>query len=207
MSRAVYGGLLINLPKGSPMSTVPPAAPSVQLRVPTDGDALSWHRAFDDPEVMEFFGGTSAELSLYEEWTALPQALSFVRAGETPFAGTTPNSATACGPCSARTVRWSASPVHSRGRRPRTARWARPRSAGGSAGRPGAGVTPPPPHAARLTLERLRAAGVERVVAAIDSRNERSIAVARRLGMERAETFTTERSGQVVQCFRLALNA
>lgn len=49
------------------MSTVPPAAPSVQLRVQTDEDALSWHRAFDDPEVMEFFGGTPAELSLYME--------------------------------------------------------------------------------------------------------------------------------------------
>lgn len=61
--------------------------------------------------------------------------------------------------------------------------------------------------AARLTPERLRAAGVERVVAAIDSRNERSIAVARRLGTKRAETFTTERSEQVVQCFRPALNA
>lgn len=61
--------------------------------------------------------------------------------------------------------------------------------------------------AARLTLERLRAAGVERVVAAIGSRNERSITVARRLGTERAETFTTERSRQVVQSFRPALNA
>ncbi|MGW5275457.1 hypothetical protein ACWEQP_23350 [Streptomyces sp. NPDC004044] len=41
----------------------------------------------------------------------------------------------------------------------------------------------------------------------IDSRNERSIAVTRRLGTERAETFTTERSRQVVQCFRPALSA
>lgn len=44
-------------------------------------------------------------------------------------------------------------------------------------------------------------------MAAIGSRNERSITVARRLGTERAETFTTERSGQVVQSFRPALNA
>lgn len=143
--------------------------------------------------------------SLYEEWTALPQALSFVRAGETPFAGTTPNSATACGPCSARNGEvvgftgaqsWPQTaygPVGEIeiGRRLGRAAWGRGYATA----------------AARLTLERLRAAGVKRVVAAIDSRNERSIAVARRLGMERAETFTTEQSGQAVQCFRLALNA
>ena len=66
MSRAVYGGLLNNPPKGSLMSIapVPPTAPApaVRLRVPTDEDALFWHRIFDDPEVMEFFGGRSAEL-------------------------------------------------------------------------------------------------------------------------------------------------
>ncbi|GHF85383.1 hypothetical protein GCM10018787_37750 [Streptomyces thermodiastaticus] len=39
---------------------------------------------------------------------------------------------------------------------------------------------------ARLTLERLRAAGVPRVVAVVDARDARSAAVARRLGMRRA---------------------
>jgi RimJ/RimL family protein N-acetyltransferase len=59
--------------------------------------------------------------------------------------------------------------------------------------------------AARTTLERVRAAGVERVVAMVNSRNERSIAVARRLGMELAETFTTPVSQQSGYCFRLEL--
>ena len=31
--------------------------PAVQLRVPTDEDAVAWHRIFDDPDVMEFHGG------------------------------------------------------------------------------------------------------------------------------------------------------
>ncbi|MFD4945825.1 GNAT family N-acetyltransferase [Streptomyces sp. NPDC058239] len=174
------------------MSTVPPVAPSVQLRVPTDEDALSWHRAFDDPEVMEFFGGTSAELSLYEEWTArqrrhdaeLGYCLWTVLGedGEVAgFTGAQPWPQTAYGPVGEIEIGW---------------RLARPAWGRGYA-----------TAAARLTLDRLRAAGVERVVATIDARNERSIAVARRLGMERAESFTAERAGQVVQCFRLALNA
>ncbi|WSA78377.1 GNAT family N-acetyltransferase [Streptomyces sp. NBC_01799] len=186
------------------MSTVPPAAPSVQLCVPTDEDALSWHRAFDDPEVMEFFGGTPAELSLrgvdrpspssqlrssrgdpirrhdaelgYCLWTVLGEDGEVVG-----FTGAQPWPQTAYGPAGETEIGW----------RLGRAAWGRGYATA----------------AARLTLERLRAAGVERVVAAIDSRNERSIAVARRLGMERAETFTPEQSGQMVQCFRLALNA
>ncbi|MGC5410401.1 GNAT family N-acetyltransferase, partial [Streptomyces sp. DT225] len=46
---------------------------------------------------------------------------------------------------------------------------------------------------------------VERVVAVVDVLNERSAAVARRLGMEPAETFTTSLPGQEVRCFRLEL--
>lgn len=46
------------------------ALPDVRLRVPTDEDAFAWHRIFDDPDVMEFHGGRSAELSVYEELTA-----------------------------------------------------------------------------------------------------------------------------------------
>ena len=46
------------------------ALPVVRLRVPTDEDALAWHRAFAHPDVMEFHGGRAAELSAYEELTA-----------------------------------------------------------------------------------------------------------------------------------------
>ncbi|MYV62348.1 GNAT family N-acetyltransferase, partial [Streptomyces sp. SID4931] len=46
------------------------SAPAVRLRVPTDEDALTWYRVFDDPEVMEFFGGRRADFSVYEELTA-----------------------------------------------------------------------------------------------------------------------------------------
>ena len=45
-------------------------SPVVRLRVPTDEDAIAWHRIFDDPDVMEFHGGKPAELSVYEELTA-----------------------------------------------------------------------------------------------------------------------------------------
>ena len=61
--------------------------------------------------------------------------------------------------------------------------------------------------AARTTLERVRAAGVERVVAMVDALNERSIAVTRRLGMELAETFTTPQSQRKGYCFRLELSS
>ncbi|WP_406421425.1 GNAT family N-acetyltransferase [Streptomyces sp. NBC_00873] len=174
------------------MSTVPPAVPSVHLRVPTDEDAVAWHRAFDDPEVMEFFGGTSAELSLYEEWTARQRRhdaeLGFClwtvldEDGEVlGFTGAQPWPQTAYGPVGEVEIGW----------RLGRAAWGRGYATA----------------AARLTLERVRAAGVDRVVAAIDPRNERSIAVARRLGMERAESFTTTDPGQEVCCFRLGLEA
>ncbi|WP_328512299.1 GNAT family N-acetyltransferase [Streptomyces sp. NBC_00376] len=172
------------------MSTVLPGAPSVRLRVPTDEDTLSWHRAFDDPEVMEFFGGASEELSMYEEWTARQRRLDaelgyclWTVLGEdgevAGFTGAQPWPRTDYGPVGETEIGW------------RLARstWGRGYATA----------------AARLTLERLRAAGVERVVATIDAGNERSIAVARRLGMERAESFTTPGTGREVVCFRLAL--
>ncbi|MER6114393.1 GNAT family N-acetyltransferase [Streptomyces sp. NPDC001743] len=173
------------------MSLAPPALPVVQLRVPTDEDAVAWHRVFDDPEVMEFFGGTSDELSMYEEWTArqrrhdaeLGYCLWTVLDGDGEvlgFTGAQPWPHDAYGPVGETEIGW------------RLARraWGRGYATA----------------AARLTLERLRAAGVERVVATIDARNERSIAVAGRLGMERAESFTTPRAGQEAWCFRLELN-
>ncbi|MEU9092592.1 GNAT family N-acetyltransferase [Streptomyces sp. NPDC087901] len=173
------------------MSIAPPALPVVQLRVPTDEDAVAWHRAFDDPEVMEFFGGASDELSMYEEWTARQRRhdaeLGFCLwtvldgSGEVlGFTGAQPWPQSAYGPVGEIEIGW---------RLTRSA-WGR------------GYVTA----AARLTLERLRAAGVERVVATIDALNERSIAVARRLGMEEAESFTTPREGQEARCFRLELN-
>ncbi|MEU0628725.1 GNAT family N-acetyltransferase [Streptomyces sp. NPDC005989] len=172
------------------MSTTLPGAPSLQLRVPTDEDALSWHRAFDDPEVMEFFGGASEELSMYEEWTARQRRLDaelgyclWTVLGEdgevAGFTGAQPWPRTDHGPVGETEIGW---------RLARSA-WGRGYATA----------------AARLTLERLRAAGVERVVATIDAGNERSIAVARRLGMERAESFAAPGTGREVVCFRLAL--
>ncbi|WP_335933650.1 GNAT family N-acetyltransferase [Streptomyces sp. PTD5-9] len=166
------------------------SAPRIHLRVPTDEDAFAWHRAFDDPEVMEFFGGTPAELSVYEELTArqrrhdaeLGHCLWTVvdEDGEVVgFTGAQPWPHTAFGPVGEIEIGW---------------RLARPAWGRGYA-----------TAAARLTLERLRAAGVARVVAVIDAQNARSIAVARRLGMERAEGITTPRSGRRGFCFRLEL--
>ena len=59
--------------------------------------------------------------------------------------------------------------------------------------------------AARATLERMRALGVREVVAMINTRNARSVAVAVRLGMRRAETYTSPVSKQEAYCFRLEL--
>ena len=61
--------------------------------------------------------------------------------------------------------------------------------------------------AALTTLERLRAAGVPKVVAMVRPGNERSVAVTRRLGMELAETFPHPRFKEDALCFRLDLRA
>jgi RimJ/RimL family protein N-acetyltransferase len=164
--------------------------PVIQLRVPTDEDAVIWHRVFDDPEVMEFHGGRAAELSVYEEltarqrrhdaehgfclWTMLDEDGEVVG-----FTGAQPWPHEDFGPVGEIEIGW---------RLARSA-WGRGYATA----------------AARTTLERVRAAGVERVVAMVNSRNERSIAVARRLGMELAETFTTPVSQQSGYCFRLEL--
>ncbi|MEU6311370.1 GNAT family N-acetyltransferase [Streptomyces sp. NPDC047014] len=151
--------------------------PAAQLRVPTDEDAHAWHRAFDDPDVMEFLGGR-AELSLYEEFTAR-QRLHDARLGYClwtlldeegaviGFTGAQPWPREDWGPVGEIEIGW---------RLARSA-WGR-----GYA------------HAAALaTLERVRAAGVPHVVAMIDARNARSVAVAERLGMTLAEEFTSPR--------------
>ena len=59
--------------------------------------------------------------------------------------------------------------------------------------------------AARETLQRVRAAGVAEVVAMVNARNARSIAVTERLGMRLAEVFTIPSSEQRGHCYRLAL--
>lgn len=58
--------------------------------------------------------------------------------------------------------------------------------------------------AAQMTLERVRAAGVPGVVAMVDARNARSIAVTERLGMRLAEVFTTPEPKREGRCYRLA---
>ncbi|MET7357620.1 GNAT family N-acetyltransferase [Streptomyces sp. NPDC005562] len=173
-----------------------PLLPAVELRVPTHEDAFVWHRLFDDPEVMEFFGGSSAELSMYEELTARQRRHDAERSyclwtvldeGGAPigFAGAQPWPRD-WGPTGEIEIGW---------------RFARAAWGKGYASA-----------AARATVERLRAAGVPSVVAMVDAGNERSIAVTRRLGMERAETFTTppripgdDGSRRVAHCFRLVL--
>ncbi|MER7760835.1 GNAT family N-acetyltransferase [Streptomyces sp. NPDC097619] len=147
--------------------------PTVRLRVPTEEDALAWHRIFADPEVMEFQGGAPAELSVYEEltarqrmhdatlgvcfWTLLDEedrVIGFTGAQPWPRDW---------GPVGEIEIGW---------------RLARPYWGRGY-------VTA----AARETLERVRSAGIPRVVAMVDSLNTRSIAVAERLGMTLEETF------------------
>ncbi|WP_411576941.1 GNAT family N-acetyltransferase [Streptomyces sp. SCSIO ZS0520] len=163
--------------------------PAVDLRVPTDEDAYAWHRVFADPEVMEFHGGRSAELSVYEEltarqrrhdaergfclWTMLGpggEVLGFTGAQPWPHSW---------GPAGEIEIGWRLGRDY----------WGRGYATA----------------AAETTLERLRAAGVGRVVAMVDARNARSVAVTRRLGMELAETFLTPVSRREGHCYRLAL--
>ncbi|MEV7285559.1 GNAT family N-acetyltransferase [Streptomyces sp. NPDC093252] len=166
-----------------------PALPAVRLRVPTDEDAMAWHRVFDDPEVMEFHGGRSSEPSVYEEltarqrrhdaeygfclWTVLDerdQVLGFT--GAQPWPGD-------WGPQGEIEIGWRLGRAH----------W-------------GKGYVTA---AARLTLERLRNGRTARVVAMVNARNTRSIAVTQRLGMRLAETFMTPETRQQGHCYRLDL--
>ncbi|MFC8200373.1 GNAT family N-acetyltransferase [Streptomyces sp. NPDC060006] len=165
------------------------ALPVVHLRVPTDEDAFAWHRAFDHPDVMEFHGGRSAELSVYEEltarqrrhdaehgfcfWTMLDEegrVIGFTGAQPWPHEW---------GPKGEIEIGWRLGREY----------WGR------------GYVTA----AAQATLERVRATGVPSVVAMVNARNQRSIAVTRRLGMELVESFTSPKSQQVGHCYRLAL--
>ncbi len=161
----------------------------VHLRVPTDEDAFAWHRVFDHPDVMEFHGGRSAELSVYEELTARQ------RRHDAEF-----------GFCLWTVLDEEKRVIGFTGAQPWPHEWG-PRGEveiGWRLGREywGRGYVTA---AARATLDRVRAAGVAGVVAMVNSRNERSIAVTGRLGMELAETFTSPTSDQFGHCYRLAL--
>ncbi|WP_431035885.1 GNAT family N-acetyltransferase [Streptomyces sp. P6-2-1] len=162
------------------MTTSPPAsglvrpAPVLALRVPTDEDAYHWHRAFADPEVMEFDGGRPAELSVYQELTARQRrhdaelgyclwTLTDADGEVVGFTGAQPGPHPHFGTGGAVEIGW---------RLARTA-WGRGYATA----------------AARTTLDRLRAAGVPSVVAMVRERDTRSLAVAERLGMRQAETF------------------
>ncbi|MCQ4214624.1 MULTISPECIES: GNAT family N-acetyltransferase [Streptomyces] len=162
--------------------------PAVELRVPTHEDAFAWHRVFDDPDVMEFHGGASAELSVYEELTARQRRHDAERgfclwtmtddAGQViGFTGAQPWERE-WGPVGEIEIGWRLGRAH----------W-------------GQGYATA---AALATVERVRAAGLGSVVAMVDARNERSIAVTRRLGMDLAETFVTP-TGRQGHCFRLVL--
>ncbi|WP_436844094.1 GNAT family N-acetyltransferase [Streptomyces subrutilus] len=148
--------------------------PAVQMRVPTHEDAHAWHGVFDDPHVMEFLGGP-AELSSYVEitarqrmhdaqlgyclWTLLDEEGSVLG-----FTGAQPwPREKEWGPVGEIEIGW---------RLGRSA-WGRGYAYA----------------AALATLERVRGAGVPRVVAMIEDTNARSVAVAERLGMTLAERF------------------
>ncbi|MFE2373946.1 GNAT family N-acetyltransferase [Streptomyces sp. NPDC059398] len=166
-------------------------APVVRLRVPTEEDAHAWHRVFDDPDVMEFHGGASKELSEYEELTARQRRHDAERGfclwtvldgdGEVlGFTGAQPWPYENFGPVGQVEIGWRLGRAH----------W-------------GHGYVTT---AARMTLERVRAAGVGEVFAMVDAENARSVAVTRRLGMELHETFTTPVSKRTGHCFRLDLS-
>lgn len=165
------------------------ALPVVRLRVPTDEDAFAWHRIFADPAVMRFHGGRTAELSVYEELTARQRrhdaehgfCLWTMLDGSDDvigFTGAQPWPGE-WGPKGEIEIGWRLARAH----------W-------------GKGYVTA---AALTTLERVRAAGVPRVVAMVRPANERSVAVTRRLGMERAEVFTHPALGEPAHCYRLDL--
>ncbi|KOT45569.1 acetyltransferase [Streptomyces caelestis] len=159
------------------------------MRVPTDEDAVTWHRIFDHPDVMEFHGGRAAELSVYEELTARQRRHDAERgfclwsmldeSGRViGFTGAQPWERD-WGPTGEIEIGWRLAREH----------W-------------GKGYVTA---AALETLERVRAAGPTGVVAMVDARNARSTAVARRLGMRLAETFTIPSSRREGHCYRLDL--
>ncbi|MFI6687589.1 GNAT family N-acetyltransferase [Streptomyces sp. NPDC050485] len=163
--------------------------PAVRLRVPTEEDAYAWHRVFDDPEVMEFLGGGSAEVSFYEEltarqrkheaergfclWTLLDEDDEVVG-----FTGAQPWPRD-WGPAGEIEIGWRLGRAH----------WGRGYATA----------------AARATLARVRATDLDHVVAMVNPLNRRSVAVTERLGMTLSRTYTSPVSGVEALCFRLDL--
>ncbi|QZY16749.1 GNAT family N-acetyltransferase [Streptomyces decoyicus] len=169
----------------------PPAnrpLPAVELRVPTEEDAMNWHRVFNDPDVMEFHGGVPAELSVYEELAAR-QRRHHAELGFCLFTLLDPADGAVIGFTGAQPWPRDWGPVGEIeiGWRLGRAYW-------------GKGYATA---AARTALEAVRTAGVRHVVAMVDARNERSIAVTRRLGMRQAETVITPQGKQTAYCHRL----
>ncbi|MGX1756996.1 GNAT family N-acetyltransferase [Streptomyces lydicus] len=162
--------------------------PAVELRVPTEEDALNWHRVFNDPDVMEFHGGAPAELSVYEELTAR-QRRHHAERGFCLYTLVDPADGAVLGFTGAQPWPWDWGPAGEIeiGWRLGRASW-------------GKGYATA---AAQAALETVRAAGVPRVVSVIDARNERSIAVTRRLGMRQAERVITPEGKRVAYCHRL----
>ncbi|MFI9356371.1 GNAT family N-acetyltransferase [Streptomyces lydicus] len=168
----------------------PPALPAVELRVPTDEDALNWHRVFNDPEVMEFHGGSPAELSVYEELTAR-QRRHHAELGFCLYTLLDPADGAVIGFTGAQPWPrdWGPAGEIEIGWRLGRAYWGRGYATA----------------AATAALASVRAAGVRHVVAMVDARNERSTAVTRRLGMRRAETVIPPEGNRTAYCHRLEL--
>ncbi|MFJ4747509.1 GNAT family N-acetyltransferase [Streptomyces albogriseolus] len=165
------------------------ALPAVRLRVPTDEDAVTWHRIFAHPDVMEFHGGRPAELSVYEELTARQRRHD-----------------TELGFCLWSVLDENGQVIGFTGAQPWEREW-------GPTGEIEIGWRLAREHwgkgyvtaAALETLDRVRAAGPTSVVAVVKAHNARSIAVTRRLGMRLAQTFTTPVSKAEAHVYRLDL--
>ncbi len=162
--------------------------PAVELRVPTEEDAWHWHHVFNDPDVMEFHGGKAAEQSVYEEFTAR-QRRHHAERGFCFYTLLDPADGAVMGFTGAQPWPGDWGPVGEIeiGWRLGRAYW-------------GKGYATA---AAQAALVSVRKAGVREVVAMVDSRNERSLAVTRRLGMRLAETLPTPTGERTAHCYRL----
>ena len=153
------------------------------LRVPLDDDAGTWHRLFDDPEVMRYVGtGLVRDLPWYEAFVGRQQRLAaatglclfsvVVDGAVVGFAGVQPWQH-GWGPAGEPEIGWRLGRAH----------WGR-----GSA-----------TAAARAVVERARSAGLPRLVALVHEENAASLAVGRRLGMTPERLLTSPEGTRVHQ--------